>query len=567
MIRINHILTFSLLFLLSISSVAKKTQEKVVVAYVTSWSNVLPDPTTMTHINYAFGHVSDSFDGVRIDNEARLRQITELKLQNPQLKILLSIGGWRSGRFSEMAADENFRLSFARDCLRVVEEFQLDGIDIDWEYPGQSSAGISSSPQDEANFTLLMRDLRRILGKKRLLTCATVANCKYYDIEHCHQYMDFINIMAYDMANPPQHHSALYRSELGGWCTVQEAVEAHLKHGIPATKLVLGMPFYGRGENRSYFRTHDTKDGLLQERWDEVAQVPYLVNSEGKMVLGFDNTRSLAAKCQYALDQGLLGAMYWEYSDDNWQGDERRTLYLSMMKNHKATEPARRILVVAERGGDHEGFVEAALEWLHKKASQWNVEFTEMKSLREVTTGELDKYHLIILLNYPPFAWSDAASSDFQRYIEEGRGGFIGFHHATLLGEFEGYPMWQWFSDFMGGIRFRGYIAGLSSGAVCVEDSEHPVFKGIPSEFTILKDEWYTYDKNPRSRVHVLAHVDEHSYQPPSDIRMGDHPVIWTNTNVKARNIYFQFGHHRDLFTNETFCNLFQNAILWSIEQ
>ena len=554
-----------LLFSLSIFAATKKKQEKVVVAYVTSWSHVLPDPTTMTHINYAFGHVTKTFDGVRIDNEDRLRKIVALKKQCPQLKVLLSVGGWGSGNFSEMAASETLRKAFAKDCQRVVKEFNLDGIDIDWEYPGQNSAGISSSPQDEANFTLLMRDLRNTLGKHLLVTCATVSNCAYYDIEHSHKYMDFINIMSYDMANPPHHHSALYRNKLGGWCTVQEAVEAHLKHGVPASKLVLGMPFYGRGENAHYFRTHDTKGGHLQERWDDFAQVPYLVNSEGKMVLGFDNPRSLAAKCQYALDQGLLGAMYWEYSDDNTQGDLRRTLYLSILQNQKATLPAQRVLVVAERGGDHEGFVEASTQWLQKKAPEWNVELTSVSSLRDIPVGELDKYHLILLLNYPPFAWSDAAVKDFQRYIEEGHGGFIGFHHATLLGEFEGFPLWKWFSDFMGGIRFKGYIAGLADGSICVEDTEHPIFQGIPSEFTLSKDEWYTYDKNPRSHVHVLAHVDEHSYQPSSDIRMGDHPVIWTNPRVQARNVYFQFGHHRDLLKDDTFCHLFENAILWTL--
>lgn len=567
--RIRPFLTLAILLLfISASSAAnKKKTEKVVVAYVTSWSHVLPDPTLMTHINYAFGHVTKSFDGVRIDNESRLHQIVSLKEQNPKLKVLLSVGGWGSGNFSEMAGDETSRLAFAKDCKRVVEEYGLDGIDIDWEYPGQGGAGISSSPQDEANFTLLMRDLRRTLGKNRLLTCATVSNCAYYDIEHSMKYMDFINIMSYDMANPPHHHSALYRSQLGGWCTVQEAVEAHLKHGIPASKLVLGMPFYGRGENNHYFRTHDTKGGRLQERWDEVAQVPYLVNEEGKMVLGFDNPRSLAAKCQYALDQGLLGAMYWEYSDDNYQKDECRTLYESILQNQKGTIPNRQVLVVAEQGGDHAGFVEAATEWLQKKAPEWKVELTFRSDLRDLPAGELDRYHLILLLNYPPFAWSEASTKDFQRYIEEGHGGFIGFHHATLLGEFEGYPLWQWFSDFMGGIRFKGYIAALADGAVCVEDTEHPIFKEIPSEFTLPKDEWYTYDRNPRPRVHVLAHVDEHSYQPSSDIRMGDHPVIWTNPQMKARNVYFQFGHHRELLADSTFCRLFENAILWTLEK
>ena len=107
------------------------TEEKVVVAYVTSWSNVVPNPFVMTHINYAFGHVTDSFDGVRIDNPERLRMLTELKRQNPQWHVLLSVGGWGSGRFSEMVASKETRLAFCRDCKRVMKEHNLDGIDID----------------------------------------------------------------------------------------------------------------------------------------------------------------------------------------------------------------------------------------------------------------------------------------------------------------------------------------------------------------------------------------------------------------------------------------------------
>ena len=115
----------------------KNPQEKIVVAYVTSWTNEVPDPWVMTHINYAFGHVNETFNGVRIDNPERLKMIVGLKRQNPNLKVMLSVGGWGSGRFSEMAATEENRTAFALDCRKKVEEFQLDGIDIDWEYPTQ----------------------------------------------------------------------------------------------------------------------------------------------------------------------------------------------------------------------------------------------------------------------------------------------------------------------------------------------------------------------------------------------------------------------------------------------
>ena len=108
------ILTMAMAMLVTVSMAAKKPKadNMVVVAYVTSWTQEIPDPTTMTHINYAFGHVNDSFDGVKIDNPDRLRMIVGLKEKNPELKVMLSIGGWGSGRFSEMAASEKNRKAF-----------------------------------------------------------------------------------------------------------------------------------------------------------------------------------------------------------------------------------------------------------------------------------------------------------------------------------------------------------------------------------------------------------------------------------------------------------------------
>ena len=88
--------------------------------------------------------------------------------------------------------------------------------------------------------------------------------------------------------------------------------------------------------------------------------------------------------------------------------------------------------------------------------------------------------------------------------------------------------------------------------------------KGLPSTFLVGEEEWYIFDKDPRPNVHVLAHVDEASYQPPSNIKMGDHPVIWTNEKMKARNIYILMGHHPSLFTNADYKILVHQAILWA---
>lgn len=365
--------------------VAASRDSKVVVAYVTSWSEVMPDPQYMTHINYAFGHVNESFNGVKIDNEERLRQIVDLRKQKPELKVLLSIGGWGSGRFSEMAANDEYRRAFAADCDRVVKEFALDGIDIDWEYPTSSMANISSSPDDTENFTLLMQDIRAAIGNEKELTLATVASARYIDFKAILPSVDFVNIMAYDMASAPKHHSALYPSGHSGDITSDGAVTAHLKAGVPPSKLVMGMPFYGRGGDgypsfQDYNKVGNT-DTQYTEKWDEVAQVPYLADKNDTLVFGFENPRSLAIKCQYILDKDLLGGMYWDYSGDNEQGDLRRTVAENLLgKPHKA-----KVLVLTERGGQHGGFTDAGLKYyIHvvKRAADYKIMVDSHEAVR-----------------------------------------------------------------------------------------------------------------------------------------------------------------------------------------
>ena len=548
-------------------AIAASRESKVVVAYVTSWSEVMPDPQYMTHINYAFGHVNESFNGVKIDNEERLRQIVDLRKQKPELKVLLSIGGWGSGRFSEMAANDEYRRAFAADCDRVVKEFALDGIDIDWEYPTSSMANISSSPDDTENFTLLMQDIRAAIGNEKELTLATVASARYIDFKAILPSVDFVNIMAYDMASAPKHHSALYPSGHSGDITSDGAVTAHLKAGVPPSKLVMGMPFYGRGGDgypsfQDYNKVGNT-DTQYTEKWDEVAQVPYLADKNDTLVFGFENPRSLAIKCQYILDKDLLGGMYWDYSGDNEQGDLRRTVAENLLgKPHKA-----KVLVLTERGGQHGGFTDAGLRWLAAEGAKGNFSITEINNARNITEAYLSQFSLVIQLDFPPYTWPKEAEDAFVKYIEEGRGGWIGFHHATLLGEFDGFPLWQWFSDFMGGVRFKNYIAPLANGTLIVEDKQHPVMKDVPASFVVPDDEWYTYDKSPRPNVHVLANVDESSYTPASDIKMGDHPVVWVNESKKARNVYFQIGHSSKLYETEGFTTMFRNAINWTLER
>ncbi|MDI3319770.1 ThuA domain-containing protein [Pinibacter soli] len=221
-------------------------------------------------------------------------------------------------------------------------------------------------------------------------------------------------------------------------------------------------------------------------------------------------------------------------------------------------------IVLYENKGHHVAFSNAARLWLDKLAADSNFAIDYINKTDSIDDNFLSHYQLFIQLDYPPYAWTKTAEQAFIKYIELGKGGWIGFHHATLLGEFDGYPMWQWFSDFMGGIKFKNYIPDFADGKVIVEDVKHPCMKALPKEFVINKEEWYTYDKSPRSSVRVLASVDESTYTPSTDKKMGDHPVVWTNPKFAARNIYIFMGHAPELFDNTAYTTLFRNAIFWA---
>ena len=226
--------------------------------------------------------------------------------------------------------------------------------------------------------------------------------------------------------------------------------------------------------------------------------------------------------------------------------------------------PRFRVLALYENGGHHVAYSARARVWLAKLAADSNIAIDYLTHTDSITDELLAKYQLILQLDYVPYGWKPTAMAAFQRYIEEGRGGWVGLHHASLLGEFDGYPMWPWFHDFMGGIRWKDYIARFARGTVHVEDGAHPVMKGIPDSFVVQKEEWYTYDKSPRPNVHVLAHVDESSYRPDTTIKMGDHPVVWTNERMKARNVYIFMGHSPVLFDDWVYRKMLRNAIFWA---
>lgn len=286
-----------------------------IVTYVWNGGETMPDPSLMTTINYAFANVNDTRDGVIINNEERFRSIVDLKKVNPDLKVLLCIGGNCESGLSEMSADSLKRASLAGDCARIIKEYGIDGIDFDWEFPG----GPGGTPDDYKNFAKVLKAVRDSIGDDKLLTLAAGGDLAGMDVNNVGAFLDvldYVNVMAYDLSGTPDtHHTVLYRSPITGWRSVDEVVEDYVNHGVPFDKMMLGLGIYGRGDGTHYSQWTNSETAKpyddLTEEWDSVGMVPYIADANGVLTVGYENERSLKIKCDYLKEKGFKGAMIW----------------------------------------------------------------------------------------------------------------------------------------------------------------------------------------------------------------------------------------------------------------
>ena len=240
-----------------------------VVGYLAGWASpFVIHPEKLTHINFAFarigpdGHVALADSGM----EASLLRLTALKRTHPRLKVIVSVGGWMADGFSDAALTDTSRAAFADSAVELVRHYSLDGVDVDWEYPGQGVAGIKYRDEDRHNFTLLLKALRDRLDLASAADGRVRENCyslsiasadrEYFDhteMGTLHTYLDWINVMTYDFFNSltptTGHHAGLYRSTaaLPTDRDADSSIKQHLEAGIPPEKIVLGVAFYGRG--------------------------------------------------------------------------------------------------------------------------------------------------------------------------------------------------------------------------------------------------------------------------------------------------------------------------------
>jgi len=318
----------------------------------------------LTHVNYAFAKIGPdnriTFNAAPALNtvypgdcndpgcaHGLFNQFTLLKKQHPHLKFVMSVGGWTdSGPFYEMAAGDESRRTFVDSCAEFLKTYpQFDGIDIDWEHPviGGLQPG---QPRDAQNFLLLMSDLRRAIGPNKVLTVAVSASQRgieplpYSEISRV---LDFVSVMAYDYHSGNRAHvgynSALYDNGDPQHPTsnTHSSVQTLLTKGVPPSKLVVGVPFYGRGwtgvESAAVWSVPGATGqaggyAVIAEKylvpgsgyartWDDVAKVPSLYNAETKHWITYEDPQSMRIKGEYIAAQKLGGAMFWELSNDN----------------------------------------------------------------------------------------------------------------------------------------------------------------------------------------------------------------------------------------------------------
>ncbi len=321
----------------------------------------------LTHIIFSFTEVIDS--EMKFRNYAsgeKLTLLVEQKKNHPHLKVMIACGGWGgSGGFSDMAATADNRKVFVKSVIEFIEEYKLDGLDMDWEYPGMYGAGNPYRPEDRENFTHLMRELREAMdatGKKLVLTFASAGWKKYYDyvdLDEVMKYADYMNVMTYDAVGGGTPYTA-HHTNLG-WVkpehlkntpaesiieerdykldprSAEKIISFCIEKGVDPKQIVIGGAFYGKGwkgvppDNNGLYQSntgplrnvtyskiveeYEDKNGYIRY-WDPIAKAPYLYNKEKEEFITYEDKTSIKLKTEYAIEHGLGGIMFWQLRSD-----------------------------------------------------------------------------------------------------------------------------------------------------------------------------------------------------------------------------------------------------------
>lgn len=344
---------------------------KVMAYYYTGWRNFNPEVLPydkLTHIIFSFTEV--------IENEMRfpedtldliLKALVKQKRKYPDLKVMIACGGWAgSGGFSEMARTDETRKKFVNSVVKFIKKYKLDGLDIDWEYPGLPGMGNPYIPEDKENFTALMCELREGLNsicKHQVLTFAAAGwedMFKHIELDKVMNCVNYINVMSYDLAGGgdpyTSHHTnlglirmedikgtpAAARMIEDGDSTkpfsTEKIVSFLIDKGVKPSQIVIGSNFSGRAwqgvppDNNGLYQLNrgrwrgrgsyarireemEDKNGFVRY-WDPVAKAPYLYNAKDSIFITYDDTMSVRLKTKYVKDLGLGGIMFWQLGAD-----------------------------------------------------------------------------------------------------------------------------------------------------------------------------------------------------------------------------------------------------------
>ena len=325
-----------------------------IVGYLSHWNPADPLPVAkLDTLILAFAGLHDGRVTLDPATRQRLAWLLAFKRRQPALKVVVSVGGWGVGGFSEAAATPAGRARFADSAAQLLVDTGAGGLDVDWEYPGHHESGIASSPDDRADYTALLAAVRAALdragaahGGRHYTLSVAVADgpfVDHIDIAAVNRQVDWFNLMTYDFVNAMTpttgHHTGLYASALTppDGRTGDRAVRQFLAAGVPARKLLLGAAFYGR----EFADVAPAHDGLYQpyghfqgmldwpelkrddidrhgyvRHWDAQAQAPWLWNAQTRHFITYEDPASLAAKAAYVRAHHLGGVMYWEQGED-----------------------------------------------------------------------------------------------------------------------------------------------------------------------------------------------------------------------------------------------------------
>lgn len=358
---------------LKLGAMKNNCNGKRTIGYLANWAKrefTVKQAARLTNVIYAFVQM-DAGGGLTIPTNTMSKQRLldafvarkALAVKGYKLPVSFAVGGWENSQyFSNVVGNARLRSQFIQNILTVLNDYNFDGVDIDWEYPGTGGA-TTGTKADKANYVTFLKELRGKVGNTKLISIAAAAGeeaMQGFDIKNIVKYVDWIGVMSYDLngawdskwgafvgPNAPLFHGAPigYSGKLNvNWAIKQYVCKSKMPH-----KIVMGLPFYGRywfktvdgvdpakyplfrkgeriagkfGGDMSYRGLVNTwlkKDSGFKIKWDPLTKTPWAMYGANNLILSYDNVRSLKEKVNYVVNKNLGGVMIWSLDQDDTQ--------------------------------------------------------------------------------------------------------------------------------------------------------------------------------------------------------------------------------------------------------